>query len=209
SMTLDARDVRVGVGSEEANDPHCMANLTSRSLSGTHRPTPDSSASPPRALRSSFTRRHPMTRAAAPASPSPRRRERDPGFDPCPAHRAPRSDAGTRIAPSVSLDRDAPERRRHRDRSRRQPLRRGGDVRGDPRHRAQVRGPGQGQPGSLILSAEMMLRHIGWTDAAELIISSLGATISDQQVTYDLARLMAGAHEISTSAFAHAMIERI
>src|SRR5262249_60427862 len=48
SMTLDARDVRVGVGSEEANDPHCMANLTSRSLSGTHRPTPDSSASPPR-----------------------------------------------------------------------------------------------------------------------------------------------------------------
>src|SRR5262249_28345229 len=64
-------------------------------------------------------------------------------------------------------------------------------------------------PGSLILSAEMMLRHIGWTDAAELIISSLGATISDKQVTYDLARLMAGAHEISTSAFAHAMIERM
>jgi len=55
----------------------------------------------------------------------------------------------------------------------------------------------------------MMLRHIGWTDAAELIISSLGATISDKQVTYDLARLMLGAHEISTSAFAQAMIERM
>jgi isocitrate dehydrogenase len=64
-------------------------------------------------------------------------------------------------------------------------------------------------PGSLILSAEMMLRHIGWTDAADLIISSLGAAISDKQVTYDLARLMVGAHEISTSAFAHAMIERM
>src|SRR3989440_9618052 len=57
-------------------------------------------------------------------------------------------------------------------------------------------------PGSLILSAEMMLRHMGWVEAADLIISSLGAAISDKQVTYDLARLMEGAHEISTSAFA-------
>ena len=64
-------------------------------------------------------------------------------------------------------------------------------------------------PGSLILSAEMMLRHIGWVEAADLIISSLGAAISDKQVTYDLARLMDGAHEISTSAFADAMIERM
>ena len=64
-------------------------------------------------------------------------------------------------------------------------------------------------PGSLILSAEMMLRHIGWVEAAALIISSLGAAISDKQVTYDLARLMDGAHEISTSAFAQAMIERM
>jgi isocitrate dehydrogenase len=64
-------------------------------------------------------------------------------------------------------------------------------------------------PGSLILSAEMMLRHIGWVEAADLIISSLGAAISDKQVTYDLARLMDGAHEISTSAFAQAMIERM
>jgi isocitrate dehydrogenase len=64
-------------------------------------------------------------------------------------------------------------------------------------------------PGSLILSAEMMLRHIGWVEAADLIISSLGAAISDKQVTYDLARLMEGAHEISTSAFGRAMIERM
>jgi isocitrate dehydrogenase len=64
-------------------------------------------------------------------------------------------------------------------------------------------------PGSLILSAEMMLRHIGWVEAADLIITSLSAAISDKQVTYDLARLMEGAHEISTSAFAQAMIERM
>ena len=64
-------------------------------------------------------------------------------------------------------------------------------------------------PGSLILSAEMMLRHIGWVEAADLITNSLGAAISDKQVTYDLARLMEGAHEISTSAFAQAMIERM
>ncbi len=57
-------------------------------------------------------------------------------------------------------------------------------------------------PGSLILSAEMMLRHLGWVEAADLIVGSLGAAISDKQVTYDLARLMEGANEISTSAFA-------
>ena len=64
-------------------------------------------------------------------------------------------------------------------------------------------------PGSLILSAEMMLRHMGWVEAADLIISSLSAAILDKQVTYDLARLMEGAHEISTSAFAQAMVERM
>ena len=64
-------------------------------------------------------------------------------------------------------------------------------------------------PGSLILSAEMMLRHIGWIEAADLIISSLEAAIRDKQVTYDFARLMDGAHEVSTSAFGRAMIERM
>ena len=64
-------------------------------------------------------------------------------------------------------------------------------------------------PGSIILSAEMMLRHIDWPEAADLIISSLGATIGDKQVTYDLARLLDGAHEVSCSGFGRAMIERM
>ncbi len=64
-------------------------------------------------------------------------------------------------------------------------------------------------PGSLILSAEMMLRHLGWVEAADLIVDSLGAAISDKQVTYDFARLMDGANEISTSAFAQAMVDRM
>jgi isocitrate dehydrogenase len=64
-------------------------------------------------------------------------------------------------------------------------------------------------PGSLILSAEMMLRHLGWREAADLIVSSMEAAILDKQVTYDFARLMEGANEISTSAFGRAMIERM
>ncbi len=64
-------------------------------------------------------------------------------------------------------------------------------------------------PGSLILSAEMMLRHLGWTEAADLIVSSLEAAIADKQVTYDLARLMEGATEVSCSAFGRAMIQRM
>ncbi|UOO89339.1 NADP-dependent isocitrate dehydrogenase [Vitreoscilla massiliensis] len=64
-------------------------------------------------------------------------------------------------------------------------------------------------PGSLILSAEMMLRHLGWTEAADLVIASMEKAIGDKQVTYDFARLMDGAHEISCSAFGDAMIERM
>jgi isocitrate dehydrogenase len=64
-------------------------------------------------------------------------------------------------------------------------------------------------PGSLILSAEMMLRHLGWREAADLVISSLEATILDRIVTYDFARLMDGATEVSCSAFGDAMIERM
>ncbi|MBK8335953.1 MAG: NADP-dependent isocitrate dehydrogenase [Sterolibacteriaceae bacterium] len=64
-------------------------------------------------------------------------------------------------------------------------------------------------PGSLILSAEMMLRHMGWTEAADLIISSMEAAIGDKVVTYDFARLMEGAQEVSCSAFGKAMIERM
>ncbi len=64
-------------------------------------------------------------------------------------------------------------------------------------------------PGSLILSAEMMLRHMGWTEAADLIISSMEKAIGDKVVTYDFARLMDGATEVSCSAFGDAMIERM
>jgi isocitrate dehydrogenase len=64
-------------------------------------------------------------------------------------------------------------------------------------------------PGSLILSAEMMLRHLGWREAADLIVSSLEAAIGNRIVTYDFARLMDDATEVSTSAFGAAMIERL
>jgi isocitrate dehydrogenase len=64
-------------------------------------------------------------------------------------------------------------------------------------------------PGSLILSAEMMLRHLGWVEAADLIISSMEATIGAGIVTYDFARLLDGATEVGSSAFGRAMIERM
>jgi len=61
-------------------------------------------------------------------------------------------------------------------------------------------------PGSLILSAEMMLRHMGWTEAADLIIRGIEAAIAAKTVTYDFARLMTGAQQVSCSAFGEAMI---
>jgi isocitrate dehydrogenase len=64
-------------------------------------------------------------------------------------------------------------------------------------------------PGSLILSAEMMLRHLGWVEAANLVIKAMEAAIGDKKVTYDFARLMDGADELSCSAFGDAMIERM
>jgi len=64
-------------------------------------------------------------------------------------------------------------------------------------------------PGSLILSAEMMLRHMGWREAADLIVASMEAAIGDGRVTYDFARLMEDATEVSCSAFGRAMIERM
>ncbi|MCE1238400.1 MAG: NADP-dependent isocitrate dehydrogenase [Azonexaceae bacterium] len=64
-------------------------------------------------------------------------------------------------------------------------------------------------PGSLILSAEMMLRHLGWKEAADRVIRSMEAAIGDKQVTYDFARLMDGAEELSCSAFGDAMIARM
>ena len=64
-------------------------------------------------------------------------------------------------------------------------------------------------PGSEILSAEMMLVHMGWREAADLITSSLEKAIGDKVVTYDFARLMEGAKQVSTSGFGQAMIERM
>ena len=64
-------------------------------------------------------------------------------------------------------------------------------------------------PGSLILSAEMMLRHMGWVEAAERIVSSMEKAILDKVVTYDFARLMLGAKQVSCSGFGKAMIERM
>lgn len=62
-------------------------------------------------------------------------------------------------------------------------------------------------PGSLILSGEMMLRHMGWSEAADLIPAAMERSIMEKTVTYDLARLTAGATEVSTSDFAAAVIE--
>lgn len=67
-------------------------------------------------------------------------------------------------------------------------------------------GKDQVNPGSLILSAEMMLRHLGWSEAAQLIVQGIEATIADKTVTYDFARLMDGAKRVSCSGFGDALI---
>tara|TARA_B100001173_G_scaffold186528_1_gene161013 strand:+ start:2070 stop:3332 length:1263 start_codon:yes stop_codon:yes gene_type:complete len=64
-------------------------------------------------------------------------------------------------------------------------------------------------PGSLILSAEMMLRHMGWVEAADLIIQAMQKTISKKRVTYDFARLIDDAEEVSCSKFGELLIKRI
>ena len=64
-------------------------------------------------------------------------------------------------------------------------------------------------PGSMILSAEMMLRHIGWTEAADHILQAMEAAIASKRVTYDFARLMDGATQVSCSGFGQIMIEHL
>ena len=64
-------------------------------------------------------------------------------------------------------------------------------------------------PGSLMLSAEMMLRHMGWTEAADLIISSMENTIMAKKVTYDFERMMDNADLVSCSGFGDEMIKRM
>ncbi|MGY2166402.1 NADP-dependent isocitrate dehydrogenase [Pseudomonas tolaasii] len=70
-------------------------------------------------------------------------------------------------------------------------------------------GKDQVNPGSLILSAEMMLRHMGWTEAADLIIKGTNGAISAKTVTYDFERLMDGAKLVSSSGFGDALISRM
>jgi len=64
-------------------------------------------------------------------------------------------------------------------------------------------------PGSEILSAEMMLRHMGWKEAADLIIASMERSIASKKVTYDFARLMEGATQVSCSGFGQVMIDHM
>jgi isocitrate dehydrogenase len=62
-------------------------------------------------------------------------------------------------------------------------------------------------PGSIILSAEMMLRHMGWTEAADLIIKGMQGAISAKTVTYDFARSLPGSTEVSCSQFGKEVIK--
>ncbi len=64
-------------------------------------------------------------------------------------------------------------------------------------------------PGSLILSAEMMLRHLGWKEAADLIIKGISGAIASKTVTYDLERLMSGAKLVSCSGFAQSVADHL
>jgi isocitrate dehydrogenase len=64
-------------------------------------------------------------------------------------------------------------------------------------------------PGSVTLSGEMMLRYMGWTEAADLIVKGLESAIGDKVVTYDFARQMEGATEVKASEFGSAIIERM
>jgi isocitrate dehydrogenase len=64
-------------------------------------------------------------------------------------------------------------------------------------------------PGSVILSGEMMLRYLGWTEAADLVVEGLEGAIAAKTVTYDLARLIPGSRELKTSEFASAVVENM
>ena len=70
-------------------------------------------------------------------------------------------------------------------------------------------GKNQVNPGSLILSAEMMLRHMGWTEAADILLNSMDRTIGAKKVTYDFARMMSDADKVTSSGFGDEMIKRM
>ena len=64
-------------------------------------------------------------------------------------------------------------------------------------------------PGSVLLSGEMMLRYLGWSEAADRIIAAMDRTIAEKIVTYDFARLMEGAREVKCSEFGDALIRNL
>jgi isocitrate dehydrogenase len=64
-------------------------------------------------------------------------------------------------------------------------------------------------PGSLTLSGEIMLRYMGWTEAADLVVRGVEGAISDRIVTYDFARLMDDATEVKTSEFGRAVVDHM
>ncbi|MDE2642464.1 MAG: isocitrate/isopropylmalate family dehydrogenase, partial [Verrucomicrobiota bacterium] len=64
-------------------------------------------------------------------------------------------------------------------------------------------------PGSVILSGEMMLRHLGWLEAADLIIKGMNGAIASRKVTYDFARLSDNATEIKCSAFGQNIVDHM
>ena len=70
-------------------------------------------------------------------------------------------------------------------------------------------GKNQVNPGSIILSAEMMLRHMGWVEAADILMESMDRTISAKKVTYDFHRMMDNAEKVTSSGFAEEMIKRM
>ena len=70
-------------------------------------------------------------------------------------------------------------------------------------------GKNQVNPGSIILSAEMMLRHMGWVEAADILMESMDRTISAKKVTYDFHRMMENAEKVTSSGFADEMIKRM
>ena len=70
----------------------------------------------------------------------------------------------------------------------------------------KIAGQNKGNPGSLILSGEMMLRHLGWVEAADLVVKAVSKTIADKTVTFDFAEMLEGATLRSTSEFAQDII---
>ena len=70
-------------------------------------------------------------------------------------------------------------------------------------------GKNQVNPGSIILSAEMMLRHMGWIEAADILMESMDRTISAKKVTYDFHRMMDNAEKVTSSGFADEMVKRM